>query len=52
MYLQGDGIKIGGLHDPPEVPPGLPVRYVEELQSHGFLSSLALAGNPRENASM
>ncbi len=31
MYLQGEGIEIGGLHNPLDVPPGVRVRYVDRL---------------------
>ena len=31
MYLQGEGIEIGALHYPLEVPPGVRVRYVDRL---------------------
>ncbi len=31
MYLQEEGIEIGGLHNPLEVPLGVRVRYVDRL---------------------
>jgi len=45
MYLQGEGIEIGGLHDPLEVPLGVRVCYVDRLPEDHLRQQYPLLDN-------